>query len=106
MILSEEDTVVPYDESKPLVLVCDASEDGLGSVLMHKCEDGLEKPIAYASRTLSDAEKRYSNIDREALAILFAVRKFHQYVYGRSFTLVTDHKPLQRIFGENRNLQR
>ncbi|XP_054287580.1 uncharacterized protein K02A2.6-like [Macrosteles quadrilineatus] len=104
MILSEEDTVVPYDESKPLVLVCDASEDGLGSVLMHKCEYGLEKPIAYASRTLSDAEKRYSNIDREALAILFAVRKFHQYVYGRSFTLVTDHKPLQRIFGENRNL--
>ncbi|XP_054267071.1 uncharacterized protein K02A2.6-like [Macrosteles quadrilineatus] len=103
-ILSSKDTVVPYEEMRPLVMVCDASENGLGSVLMHRYEDGLERPIAFASRTLLPAEKQYSNIDREALAIMFGLRKFHQYVYGRKFTLVTDHKPLQRIFGNMRDL--
>lgn len=103
-VLSSTDTVVPYDETKEVVLHCDASEDGLGSVLMHRFSDGSEKPIAFASRTLTSTEKKYANIDREGLAILFGVRKFHQYVYGRGFTLITDHKPLQRIFGESRDL--
>lgn len=103
-VLSSTDTVVPYDEAKDIVLHCDASEDGLGSVLMHRFDEGSEKPIAFASRTLTSTEKKYANIDREGLAILFGVRKFHQYIYGRSFTLITDHKPLQRIFGQSRDL--
>ena len=60
---------------------------------------GAEQPVAYASRSLQPAEQKYAQIEREALAIIFAVRRYHQYLYGRSFTLVTDHRPLCRIFG-------
>ena len=60
---------------------------------------GAEQSVAYASRSLQPAEQKYAQIEREALAIIFAVRHYHQYLYGRSFTLVTDHRPLYRIFG-------
>jgi len=56
--------------------------------------DGLEQPVAYASRSLQPAEQKYAQIEHEALAIIFAVKCFHQHVYGREFTLVTDHQLL------------
>ena len=65
-------------------------------------EDGAEKPVAYASRTLNPVEKRYSQLDKEALAIVFGVKRFHQYLFGRQFSIVSDHKPLQYLLSENK----
>ncbi len=56
--------------------------------------DGNERPIAYASQTLNKAEKNYAQIEKEGLAIVFSIKKFYKCVYGRSFTLVMNHKPL------------
>ena len=80
-------------------LDCDASNYGVGAVLSHVYPNGDEKPVAYASRTLNKSEKNYSQLDKEALAIIFAVKKFNQFLYGRRFTLRCDNKALCSIFG-------
>ncbi|KAM7284083.1 uncharacterized protein ISCGN_001186 [Ixodes scapularis] len=98
-ILSSTEVLAHYDPARPLQLSCDASAYGLGAVLSHVMKDGTVRPIAYASRTLSKAEENYSQIEKEALALIFGVKKFHFYIYGREFTLITDHKPLQAILG-------
>lgn len=97
-LLVSDKILVHYDPNLPLIVTCDASSYGVGAVLSHRV-NGLDKPIMFASSTLSNAEKGYSQIEREALAIMFAVKKFHKFVFGRQFTLVTDHQPLQYIFG-------
>ena len=62
-------------------------------------DDGHERPIAFASRTLSASETNYAQVEKEALSLVFGVKRFHQFLYGRRFTLVNDHKPLQTILG-------
>ena len=79
-------------------VVVDASPVGLGAILSQKQSDGTHKPVYYASRALSDVERRYSQTEREALAIVWACEKFHVFLYGKDFVLVTDHKPLETIY--------
>ena len=101
-MLRSSRVLVHYDPQLPIVLACDASSYGLGAVLSHQLPTGEEKPVAFASRTLTPTEQKYSHLDKEALAIVFGVKKFHSYIYGRHFVLKTDHQPLTHIFKENR----
>ena len=94
------DTVLAhFDLSLQVGISCDASELGIGAVLFHRYQDSSERPITNASKTLTKAQRHYSQIHKEALAIIFALKKFHQFLYGRQFILITDHKPLITIFG-------
>ena len=96
--------LVPYRSEYPLILATDASSLGIGAVLSTRHPDGNEYPIAFASKTLNDHERQYSQIEKEALSIIFGVKKFHQYLYGRCFELLTDHKPLVSLFHPNKQL--
>ena len=79
-------------------LSADASPYGLGAVIMDVYPSGTRRPIACASQTLNEHERRYGQIDKEALEINFGLKRLHVYLYGRHFTTLTDHKPLERIF--------
>ena len=101
-MLSTPQVMTHFDSSKPLVLTCDASPYGVGAVLAHAFDDRVERPIAYYSRSLSAAEKNYAQIDKEGLAVIAGLTKFHKYLWGRPFLIVTDHKPLLGLFGEQK----
>ena len=77
-----------YDPQLPLHLAGNASAYGVGAVISHVFPDGSERPVAYASRTLSASERNYSQLEKEALSLIFGLRRFHQFLYGRKFTLV------------------
>ena len=87
-----------FDKDKPITIQVDASQKGLGAALLQ--DHGA---IEYASKTLSDTESRYSNIEREMLAVLFGLERFHYYAFGRPVTVESDHKPLESIFKKHLN---
>lgn len=90
-------TLAHFDTSAEETLVtCDASAVALGACLSQRV-NGVERPVAFASRVLSPAERNYSASEREALACLWACERWHFYVYGRRITLVTDHQALRTL---------
>jgi hypothetical protein len=101
-MLSSKDTLVHYDLKKKLILSCDASHYGLGAVLEHEMSDGSVRPVMFASRTMNAHERNYAQIDKEAAAIIFGLKKFHQFISGRRVIIKTDHKPLLGIFDSKR----
>ena len=101
-MLTSSSLLVHFDPKLKLILACDASAYGIGVVLAHKYPDGSERLIGYASRSLSKAEKNYSQIEKEGLACVFGVNKFHFYLLGHSFELITDYKPLITLFHQHK----
>ncbi|KAK3744210.1 hypothetical protein QZH41_003557 [Actinostola sp. cb2023] len=90
--INEEITLTYFDDKKEVALQVDASKKGLGAALIH---DG--KPVAFASKALTDVETRYANIERELLAVVYGCERFHAYLFGRPFTVQSGHKPLESI---------
>lgn len=102
-LLLSNDLLVHYDQARPIVIHCDASPYGLGAILSHVI-DGQDRPVLFISCTLTTAQQNYAQLHREALAIVFAVKKFHKYIFGKKFTIYSDHRPLQDIFNEKKSM--
>jgi hypothetical protein len=99
--------VVPlkvFDPDLQVVLIVDASPYGVGDQLCNRTEDGKLLTVAFASATLSSAESLYPHYEKEALSLIFAVKKFHRYLYGRVFTVLTDSLPVSLIFNEHKEI--
>merc|ERR1711888_65239 len=108
-LASSASILVHYDESLPMVLITDASPDGMGACLAHRVTDpktgrSYLKPISYASCSLKPAERRYSQIDREGLAVYWAVNHFRQFLWGKKFELHADCSALVKIFGPKNDM--
>lgn len=102
-ILISDPVLKLFDPKRTTKIGADASKFGLGAVLMQKYDNDW-LPVAYASRSLTKTEMKYAQIEKEALSTVFACSKFHQYVYGKSFVIENDHKPLQTIFKKDLSL--
>lgn len=92
-MITEAPVLAYYNPKLPLTLSVDASSKGLGATILQQ-----GRPIAYASRALTSSQRNYAQIEKETLAVVFGCQKFHQYIYGRTVTVESDHKPLESIF--------
>ena len=92
-MITQAPVLAYYDPKLPMTLSVDASSKGLGATILQQ-----GRPIAYASRALTAAQRNYAQIEKEALAVVFGCHKFHHYIYGRPITVESDHKPLESIF--------
>jgi hypothetical protein len=102
-LVTFEQVLTHYDPEKPIKLAFDASTYGIWAVISHIIERH-EKPIAFASPTLNPEEKNFAHIDNEALGLIWGIKKFHTYLYGRKCILETDHQPLVHIFKSEKGI--
>ena len=93
LLTSNDKLLKYYDVAKPVFVQVDSSKSGLGAALYQE-----HCPVAFASKALSETQQWYAQIEKECLAILFGIKRFHQYVYGKKVTVESDHKPLESIF--------
>jgi hypothetical protein len=100
--LSGKPILAYFDVNKETEILVDASPVGIAGILVQRDKQGQLKPVAYGSRSLTEVEQRYSQLEREALAVVWSCEHFHIYVYGKPVTVHTDHKPLLGIFGRPR----
>lgn len=91
-MIANSPTLQAFDETKEVTIETDASKSGLGCCLK---QEGM--PIAFASRSLTDTEIGYAQVEKEMLAVVFSCKKFHHYIYGRLVTIKSDHKPLVSV---------
>ena len=96
--------LITYNPELPVKLITDASSVGVGEALLHVLPDGSEQPISYASRSLTGTERKYAQVEKEAAAVSYGVSRFHHFLYGRHFTLVTDNRALSKILSPTKGL--
>ncbi|KAF2888997.1 hypothetical protein ILUMI_17176, partial [Ignelater luminosus] len=101
-IIRSEQVLTYFDPQLPIYITTDASQTGMSGVLSHIMPDGTEKMVACVSRTFTKAELNYSTVHREALACIFAVKKFADYVFGQKFTISTNQRALIAILGNTK----
>ena len=97
--LEKSETLSYFDKTAKTKVITDASPVGVGAVLVQE-KDGIDRAVYYASRSLTDVERRYSQTEKEALVIVWACERLNVYLYGIDFELLTDHKPLEYIYSE------
>ena len=101
-LLTPSTLLVHFNPKLKLVHVCNPSAYGIGAMLANKYLDSSERSIGCVSCSLSKTEKNYSQIEKEGLPCVFGVNKFHSYLLGHSFNLITDHKPLTTLFHQHK----
>lgn len=99
-MLTQAPVLAFFDPTKPIRVAADASVEGLGAVLEQEVTKGCWRPVQFASRRLTDTEKRYSNVEREALGLTWACEKFRDFLVGATFEILTDHRPLVSLLGK------
>lgn len=102
--LTSEKVLIHFDPEKPIIVTTDASPYGISAVLSHRTDEEIDRPVCFASRTLTACEKNYSQLDKEGLAIIFGIKKFFEFLYGFEFTLQTDNLAIARILDANRQI--
>ena len=101
--LVNHEVLAYYRPGEPIKLIVDASPVGLGAILAQKQPDEGFRPISYASRTLSETERNYSQTEREALGVYWGIERFRMYLQGSDFTVISDHKPLEVIYNSKKH---